>query len=189
MMKNRLFLVALFLVTTLAAKGQVADFTLTNVMTGSSVSLSTYPSCEGMVIIFTGNNCPYDEYYRARIAKLNQQYNDKVPILLINSYPDETPESMKEKAKQNGLGVPYLADKDQVVMNIFKATKSPSVFLLKNNNGKFTIVYSGAFDDNAQVEADVQHPYLKDAIDIMLANHTIETKEVRPTGCTIKKKS
>lgn len=186
-MKN-ILLVTMFLLSTLLVRAQVPDFSLKNVLTGNTISLSTYPSCEGVLIIFTGNNCPYDEYYKGRIAKLNQQYKDKVPLLLINSYPDESPESMSAKAKQSGLGVPYLADKDQVVMNSFKATKSPSVFLLKNNNGKFTLVYSGALDDNAQVEADVQHPYLKDAIDIMLANQAIETKEIRPTGCTIKKK-
>lgn len=187
-MKLKKILVGLFVVTSLLAEAQVVDFTLTNVVTGKPVSLSTYPSCEGMILIFTGNNCPYDDYYRGRIAAINQQYNDRVPILLINSYPDETPESMKDKARQSGLSIPYLADKDQIVMTQFKATKSPSVYLLKNTNGKFTIVYSGAFDDNAQVEADVQHPYLKNAIDIMLANQAIETKEVRPTGCTIKKK-
>jgi hypothetical protein len=34
----------------------------------------------------------------------------------------------------------------------------------------------------------VKHAYLKDAIDIMLANQTITTSEVRPAGCTIRKK-
>jgi hypothetical protein len=59
---------------------------------------------------------------------------------------------------------------------------------LKNNGGKFTIVYKGALDDNAQVEADVRHHHLKDAIDIMLANQAVQTPEVRPVGCTIRKK-
>ena len=69
------------------------------------------------------------------------------------------------------------------------ATKSPQVFLLKNDGGKFQVVYKGAIDDNAQVEADVRHAYLKDAIDIMLTNQKIATAEVRPVGCTIKKKT
>ena len=50
------------------------------------------------------------------------------------------------------------------------------------------VVYSGAIDDNAQVEKDVRHAYLSDAIDIMLANQTIATPEIRPVGCTIRKK-
>ena len=167
----------------------VKDFSLVNVVTGKAVSLATYPSCEGIVIVFTGNACPYDEYYRARITKLSNDYQDKVPVLLVNSHadPNESTESMTKKAQQLGT-IPYLADKEQTLMTALGATKSPSVYLLKNNGGQFTIVYRGAIDDNAQVEADVHHQYLKDAIDIMLANQSIETNEVRPVGCTIRKK-
>lgn len=87
------------------------------------------------------------------------------------------------------LSIPYLADKDQTLMSMLDARKSPEAFLLKNNNGSFSVVYKGAIDDNPQVEADVRHNYLRDAIDIMLTNQKIETPEVRPVGCNLKKKS
>ena len=170
---------------------QVADFTLTNVVNGKAVSLETYPSCSGIAIIFTTNACPYDEYYRGRITKLSNEYADKVPVLLVNSStePVESADNMTKKAQQLGLNIPYLSDKDQSLMQKLGATKSPQVFLLKNDGGKFQVVYKGAIDDNAQVEADVRHAYLKDAIDIMLTNQKIATAEVRPVGCTIKKKT
>ncbi|HMG93161.1 MAG TPA: redoxin family protein [Chryseolinea sp.] len=170
---------------------QVSDFSLTNVVNGKAVSLETFPSCSGVAIIFTTNACAYDEYYRGRIAKLSNEYADKVPVLLVNSSTDpvESAENMTKKAQQLGLGIPYLSDKDQSLMLKLGATKSPQVFLLKNDGGKFQIVYKGAIDDNAQVEADVRHAYLKDAIDIMLTNQKIATAEVRPVGCTIKKKT
>ncbi len=176
----------------LHAAGQVVNnFKLINVLNNQTVSLDTYPSCEGMVLIFTGNSCPYDEYYRNRIAKISQTYQDRVPVLLVNSYTDadEAPDKMLAKAKQINLGVPYLADKDQILMTNLDVRKSPEAFLLKNQNGKFTVVYHGAIDDNAQVEGDVRHSYLRDAIDIMLTNQKIETPEVRPVGCNLKKKS
>jgi hypothetical protein len=94
---------------------------------------------------------------------------------------------MKRKAKELGLNVPYLVDKEQKLMRQLGATKTPQVFLLKNNNGKFSVVFNGAIDDNPQVAADVRHAYLEDAIDIMLTNQQIETPEVRPVGCTIRK--
>jgi peroxiredoxin len=170
---------------------QVSDFSLTNVVNGKAISLETYPSCSGILIIFTTNACPYDEYYRGRIAKLSNEYADKVPVLLVNSSTDpvESAENMTKKAQQLGLGMPYLSDKDQSLMQKLGATKSPQVYLLKNDGGKFQVVYKGAIDDNAQVEADVRHAYLKDAIDIMLTNQKIATAEVRPVGCTIKKKT
>jgi hypothetical protein len=170
---------------------QVSDFSLTNVVNGKAVSLETFPSCSGVAIIFTTNACPYDEYYRGRIAKISNEYADKVPVLLVNSSiePVESVENMTKKAQQLGLSIPYLSDKDQTLMLKLGATKSPQVFLLKNDGGKFQVVYKGAIDDNAQVEADVRHAYLKDAIDIMLTNQKIATAEVRPVGCTIKKKT
>ena len=175
----------------IASNGQqVPDFSLTNVTNGKQVSLDTYPSCTGLVIVFTSNACAYDEYYRARIKKLNSDYQDRVPLLLVNpgTDPGESNDNMARRAKELGISVPYLADKDQMLMQSLGASKSPQAFLLKNNGGKFSVVYSGAIDDNAQVEADVRHAYLKDAIDIMLTNQKIETPEVRPVGCTIRKK-
>lgn len=169
---------------------QVNNFKLLNVTNNQMVSLDTYPSCAGMVVIFTTNNCPYDEYYRNRISKLSQAYQDRVPVLLVNSHPDpnESVENMLKKVKDQNPSMPYLADKDQALMTNLDAHKSPEAFLLKNDNGKFTVVYRGAIDDNAQVEADVRHSYLRDAIDIMLANQKIATPEVRPVGCNLKKK-
>jgi hypothetical protein len=179
------------LVACFVAKAQpVQDFKLVNVLNGNTVSLGTYPSCSGIVIIFTSNACPYDEYYRARINKLSRDYADKVPVLLVNSHVDanESADAMTRKAQQAGITLPYLADKDQTLMTALGATKSPAVYLLRNEGGKFSVVYKGAIDDNAQVEADVRHHHLKDAIDIMLANQGIQTTEVRPVGCTIRKK-
>jgi len=185
-------LFTILLLATIAAhvQGQIANFSLPNVLNGQQVSLDTYPSCNGLLIIFTSNECPYDEHYRSRIKALASQYVDRVPVLLVNPHsdPNESAEVMAKKASTKSLGVPYLADKDQKLMNALGATKSPQAFLLKNSGGKFHVVYSGAIDDNAQVEADVRHAYLKDAIEIMLSNQNIATKEVRPTGCTIRKK-
>ncbi|MBL0743229.1 redoxin domain-containing protein [Chryseolinea lacunae] len=189
-MKTGVLVAFLFCAIPAVMAQQVPDFTLTNVVNGNTVSLSTYPSCSGVVIVFTTNTCAYDDYYRGRINKLSKELQDKVPVLLVNSSVDapESVDNMTKKAQQWGLSAPYLADKDQVVMRALGATKSPQVYLLKNSGGKFTVVYSGAIDDNAQVEADVRHAYLKDAIDIMLTNQTIATPEVRPVGCTIRKK-
>lgn len=185
-------IVLLFCLLTLNAfSQQVKEFKLVNVLNGQTISPATYPSCAGLVIIFTSNACPYDEYYRSRITKLSQSYQDRVPVLLVNAHtePKETRDNMVSKAKQLNLSIPYLADKDQTLMTMLDARKSPEAFLLKNNGGTFSVVYKGAIDDNPQVEADVRHNYLRDAIDIMLTNQRIETPEVRPVGCNLKKKS
>lgn len=189
-MQKLLFLWLTFGVGALSAQ-PVSDFTLINVINDKAISLSTYPSCTGIAIVFTSNTCAFDEYYRARINRLATEYGDRVPLLLVNAGIEETDskENMIKKASQLKLGVPYLADKEQTLMKQLGASRTPQVFLLKNNGGTFSVVYRGAIDDNAQVEADVRHAYLKDAIDILLNNQVIQTPEVRPMGCTIRKKS
>jgi len=172
------------------AHAQVPNFSLTNVMDGKTVSLDNYSGNNGVLIIFTSNTCPYDEYYRSRITKISKEFGDRVPLLLVNSNVDatETNEAMTKKGRQLGLSVPYLSDKDQTLMQGLKATKSTHCFLLKNTGGKFVIFYNGALDDNAQVEADVRAPYLRDAITAMLNNQPLAMAEVRPVGCNIKRK-
>lgn len=172
------------------AHAQLPNITLTNAVDGKNVSLTSYAAGSGVVIIFTSNACPFDESYRGRINKLASEFDGKIPVVLVNSHtdPNESIEAMSRKAQQAGITVPYLADKDQVLMQHLKATKSPQSFLLKNVNGKLSVVYSGAIDDNAQVENDVRTSHLKDAINALLNNQPIQTAEVRPSGCSIKKK-
>jgi hypothetical protein len=190
-MKNTFILMAFLLATTIVdAQRVVDDFTLTNAVDGKPVSLSTYPTCTGVVIIFTSNSCPYDDYYTSRITKIIQDNQTNVPVLLVNSLVDgnETLEQMTKRVQQTGIRVPYLADKDQTLMTKLGATKTPQAFLLKNVDGKFQVIYSGAIDDNAQVETDVHQTYLRNAIKSMLANQSPAAAEVRPVGCTIRKK-
>jgi hypothetical protein len=115
-------------------------------------------------------------------------YNGKIQFLLVNSNiePEESVEKMR--IHYTDMNVPYLADKDQLVLNLFGAKKSPEAFLLKNSAGKSSVVYSGAIDDNPQVPKDANQKFLKDAIDKMLAGQKIEVSINRAVGCTIRKK-
>ena len=169
---------------------QVQNFSLSNVIDSKTVSLNDYSSNSAVVIIFMVNSCAFDDYYIDRIKTLSHQIQGKVPILLVNSDADsgESPESMVKRANETGITMPYLADKDQVLMQNLNAHKSVESFLLKNTEGKFSIFYRGAIDDNPQVATDVRHSYLKDAIEKLLAGQAIDTPEVRPTGCNIRKK-
>lgn len=167
---------------------QVPDFTLVNAMNDKNVSLSDYTNYAGVLIIFTSNACPYDGYYLNRIKKFSQDYKSKIPVLLVNSNTNESPEAMRKYGDQCGFTTPYLADKEQTLMQSLGATKSPEAFLLKNSGRKFSIEYRGAIDDNPQVESDVHDALLKNAVEAMLAGKAIQTKEARPVGCTLRKK-
>lgn len=170
--------------------GQVVkNFQLVDVVSKKTVSLDSYASSKGLLIIFTSNSCPYDEYYRNRVEAISSTYQNRIPVLLVNGYtePAESAEKMVAKAQHLKLTSPYLSDKSQVLVANLDVRKSPEAFLLKNENGKFSVVYRGAIDDNPQVEADVRHHYLRDAIDALLANQKIKVPQIRAVGCNIKR--
>lgn len=168
----------------------IQNFTLTNVADGSVVSLETYASSQGLAIIFTSNACPYDAYYADRIKSLVQTYQGKIQFMLINSHqePEESQDKMKEAYAKWNLDAPYLVDKDQVAMNALGARKSPEVFLLVNEKGNYTVIYSGAIDDNPQMVSAVTSPYLKTAVDKRLAGDKDLLPGTRSVGCSIRKK-
>ncbi len=186
-MKSFVMVVLLFVTFGLQAQTPVQNFTAENV-DGTAISLDRYNGAPGVVVIFTSNYCPYDGYYKLRIRDLIKSYSDKLPFLLVNSYPEESLQSMKIAYGAWALPVPYLADKDQAAMEALGAKKSPEVFLLKSVNGKFVSLYSGALDDNPQAPEGVTAYYIKQAIDKLLAGQDVNMPSVRPVGCTIRGK-
>jgi len=172
-----------------AQSGQSISFSGVNVIDDGEISLADFKSKPGVVVIFIGYKCPFDDYYRLRISELISSYSGRIPFLLINSYlePDEAVDKMKMEAVALGYKVPYLADKEQKIMSALGARKTPEAFVLKRTNDTFSIVYSGAIDDNPQLPAGVSDKYLADAIGNLLEDKPA-IKSVRATGCTIRQR-
>ncbi|NBW35580.1 MAG: thioredoxin family protein [Cytophagia bacterium] len=184
---------ALFVLITLCSLVQaqtLSNFSLKNVVDAKQISLQDFASSSGLVIIFTSVACPFDGYYSNRLKQLQNEYSGKLPILLVNAYTEapEAEEWMIKTAQANGLTLPYLSDKDQVLMTQLNAQRSPEAFVLKNTNGQFTVAYHGAIDDNAQAENGVKQNYLKDAMENLLNGKNIIQVSTRPVGCYIRKK-
>jgi len=175
---------------TMVAFGQrsVNPFSLPNVADGTNVSLDSYST--PVVVIFISNECAFDNYYTSRIKSLIGLYSGKIQFLLINAHvePAESAGQMTMKYKTWGLDVPYLADKDQLAMDILGARKSPEAFLLQKTGGNYVIVYKGLIDDNPQIASDVKQNFLKDGIDKLLAGQKIAAPEMRAIGCSIRRK-
>lgn len=184
------YLLLILSIITFTSQGQIIhNFELTNAVDGKTISLNNYSNSPGVIIIFTIQECPYSEYYLNRIKALSELYSRKIPVLLINSSSEanESVEEMAKYANRTKLQLPYLADKDQKVMSVLNPRKSPECFLLKNSNEKFSVVYHGAIDDNAQSAENVNRSYLQNAVEQLLAGKKIELPEMRPVGCSIQK--
>lgn len=179
----------IILLAALSVQAQdIKNFTLTNSKDGKKVSLADYASAKAIVIVFTSHECPFDNYYKERIKGFVQAYSGSVQFLLINSNTEDEESHEQMAIHYTDLPVPYLADKDQVVMTSLGARKTPEVFLLKSTGGKFLLSYSGAIDDNPQEATDVRQHFLQDALDQVLASQKVEVATQRATGCTTRNK-
>lgn len=198
-MKNLFaFLTLVFASFTVFSQGykvgdEVLNFHLTNV-DDKMVSLSDYSKEKGVVVIFTCNHCPFSVAYEDRIIALDKEYKAKgYPVVAINpndpvQYPEDSFDNMKIRAKEKGFTFPYLFDEKQEVFPVYGANKTPHVYLLKNEKGKFKVAYIGAIDNNSKDASQVTEKYLANAIDALLAGKEPNPNETKAVGCSIKVK-
>lgn len=168
-----------------------SDFALPNV-DGKTVSLADYASAKGFIVVFTCNTCPYAKLYEDRIMALDKKYASKgYPVIAINANdiaqkPDDSMEAMITRSKEKSYTFPYLRDDSQEIAMMYGATKTPHVYVLNKENGKYRVEYIGAIDDSPRESADVKEKYVEDAIDALMSGKKPAVTSVRAIGCTIK---
>ena len=201
-MRKQLLFFALFVlsVITLSAQpisvGSVApDFSLTNI-DGATISLSDYSNEKGVMVIFSCNPCPYVIAYEDRIIDLHNRYASQgFPLVLINpndaeKQPVDSMDEMIVRAEEKNYPFPYLKDEDQSVYEAYGATRTPEIFLLKNNgNGEFVVAYTGTVDDNYKDASAVTASYASEAVEALLKGETPNPASTVAIGCSIVAKN
>ncbi|WP_226390941.1 thioredoxin family protein [Penaeicola halotolerans] len=192
MKKSFLPLLFTFFCISNVVMAQVPDFQLLDANSGNNIKLSSYEGKSAVVLIFTSNYCPYSKLYEDRIKALYDEFDSQnVQFILINpndpdTNPDESISEMKKRAGEKGFNFPYLVDKSREAVQIFDASKTPEVFVLKHTQTGFNIVYQGAIDNNPQLPDQVTSAYLKNALVSVLAGRNANPRSTRPTGCVIR---
>lgn len=163
---------------------KASDFSLENV-DGKMISFDSYIDAKGYIVVFTCNNCPYAKAYQDRIADLHNVYAKKgVPVIAINTSDSES--DIKERAKEKKYPFVYLHDATQNVSKTYGATKTPHVYVLKEDK---TVAYIGAIDNNYKDGNAANKHYVKDAVDAVLENREVSVISTKTIGCAIKWKS
>ncbi|GAF02384.1 thioredoxin family protein [Saccharicrinis fermentans] len=193
---KRLVLLAIFAFVVMMGHAQLSigdvapDFKLKST-DNKSVSLKQYSAEKGVILVFTCNHCPYAKLYEDRIIALDKEYKTKgFPVIAINpnnpeEFEEDSFENMIKRAKDKGFTFPYLVD-DQGLYAKYGATKTPHIYLLKNDAGKFKVSYIGAIDDSPRDASRVKEKYLAQAIDAELSGKEPKVKETKAIGCSIK---
>lgn len=172
---------------TLKIGSKAPDFNLPAV-DGKTYSLASFNDKEALIVIFSCNHCPYVRAYEDRIIQIQNDFNNKLQIVAINSndttdYPEDSFEEMIKRANEKKFPFPYLRDETQEVAKAYGATHTPEIFLFDKER---KLVFHGKIDDNWQEPSKVKTPYLRNAIEELLSGKNISVPETFTIGCTIK---
>jgi hypothetical protein len=99
------------------------------------------------------------------------------------TYPEDSFENMKIRAKEIGYVFPYLRDETQEIARAYDAVCTPDVFLYDQNR---ILRYRGRIDDSWKDETKVTRKELRIAIDKLLEDKEIDFDMIPTIGCSIK---
>lgn len=163
------------------------DFDLLSV-DGNVYSLNSFKDKKLLLVIFSCNHCPYVQAYEERIKNIQNDFDEVLQVVAINSnddvaYPEDSYEEMKKRAEQRNFNFPYLRDETQEAAKAYDASHTPEIFLF---NEERKLIFHGKIDDNWQDESNVKTKYLRNAIEEYLQGKSISVPETFTIGCTIK---
>ena len=162
-------------------------FALTGV-DGREHALDHYDDAELLVLIQSCNHCPYVIAWEERMVGVQADYAGRgVRLVAVNSNdvarsPNDSFERMTARAAERGFNFDYLYDPTQEIARTLGSQRTPEVFVFDRER---RLVYHGAIDDNRD-ESAVEHRYLRDALDALLAGERPSVAETPPVGCTVK---
>ncbi|SDX02940.1 Peroxiredoxin [Marininema mesophilum] len=176
--------------TMLALGSKAPDFTLVDVVSGEKVSKETIGSSHAHVIMFICNHCPFVIHAQDQIVQLAKDYQSKgINFVGINSndavaYPDDSPERMKEIAKEKNYPFPYLFDETQEVAKSFEAACTPDFFIYDKD---WKLVYRGQLDDSRPGnDVSVTGESIRSALERILKGEPVQEQQKPSLGCNIK---
>ncbi len=166
---------------------RIANFTLTDAVTGQRIKLYGYRGKKAVVVVFTGTDCPIGDLYLPRLVTLNEKYQDQgVVVLAINANASEPREQVAQHAKEFGLTFPVLTDPSGRVARLLEAERTCEALVI---DGTAQLRYRGAIDDQYGYGTRKEEPgrhYVVEAIDAILAGKPVETTATTVMGCPIE---
>ena len=142
-----------------------------------------------LLLVVTCNHCPYAIAIWPRVVKLARHaLSVGIHTVAINpnihpSYPEDSPQEMRERISEWGVVFPYLIDESQDVAKTLKAQCTPDIYLY---DAAQKLVYHGRIDDNWKDESRVIHHELRQAIDNLVMGRLIDPRQHPSMGCSIK---
>jgi hypothetical protein len=140
-----------------------------------------------LAVVFSCCHCPYVIAWEDRLNAVARDYADRAGLVAVNAnhHIGDTVDEMRRRAEQKGFVFPFLRDETQEVARAYGASRTPEVFLFDADH---RLAYHGAPDSDYD-DAETAEPWLRDALDAVLAGQEPSRAETPPVGCTVKWKA
>lgn len=166
------------------------DFTLPDVVSGQTLTLSTFSAGKPLLVIFLCAHCPYVLHVSRELARLGRDYPSLAIVGIsandIVAYPADAPDKLKAAAHEWGLSFPICYDQTQEIARAYDAACTPDFYLFDQSH---LLVYRGQLDDSRPGKGVPSGNDLRTAIDALLEGKPINTDQKPSAGCNIKWKS
>jgi peroxiredoxin len=182
---------------TLPLGSQAPDFNLPGV-DGRNWALKDFAQAKILAVVFTCNHCPTAQYYEARLQQLVTDYRDRGVAFVAISPNDprsvrldelgwtdlsDSLAEMKLRAKERHYTYPYLYDGDtESISRAYGPVATPHIFIFDQER---KLRYMGAIDDSERVQS-VKTPYVRNALDALLAGKEPPAAKTKVVGCSVK---
>ncbi|MBV8732747.1 MAG: thioredoxin family protein [Acidobacteriia bacterium] len=169
---------------------EAPNFSLPDVVSGRSISLSTFQEKDVLVVMFICHHCPFVKHIKSELAQLGKDYSGKsVGIVGISSNDpavssDDSPEGLRRMASEWGLSFPVCYDEAQEVAKSYAAACTPDFYVFDRDR---RLAYRGQLEDSRPSDLKpVTGAYLRSAIDALLVGHAVNSEQKPSLGCNIK---
>ncbi|MBI3323436.1 MAG: thioredoxin family protein [Candidatus Omnitrophica bacterium] len=166
------------------------DFRLPDVVSGESVTLDSFAGRKALLVMFICRHCPYVQHVKEELARIGRDYVPRgVGIVAVSAndaanYPDDSPEKLREMARELGFNFPFCHDESQETAKEYSAACTPDLFLF---DGKRRLAYRGQLDDSRPGNGKPPNGRdLRSALDAVLAGQPAPADQKPSIGCNIK---
>lgn len=166
------------------------EFNLLDTVSGEYKNLQELKGEKATLIMFICNHCPFVKHIEEQLVKLGQDYLAKdISVIAISSndvesYPDDSPNKMKQLAESLGYSFPYLYDESQDVAKAYDAACTPDFYIFDKD---MKCVYRGQFDDSRPGNnIPVSGADVRNVLDAILNGSKISDVQKPSIGCNIK---
>ena len=155
---------------------------------GKKYSFDSFKKFEVLVIVFTCNSCDYAVDYEDRLVAFARNHTGAgkrvgMVAVNVNRIPADSLPEMKRRAEKKGFTFPYLFDETQETARAYDAVCTPDIFVY-GQEGK--LMYRGRVDDNWKEPNQVKQRDLQAAVDHILVEKEVSSKQIPSMGCSIK---